>query len=151
MDETITPANVDTVMRSRLAEVGQRAADAILRGDTPDPRDLVELAKIYNLVGEYLNTYVRWVQSDMDNMREEREEEDRRISIWKVDKQVANIRVVVPVSQRIYDDLVFMAGLHEDAKELDPDMGAAFIALGLLHKETITMHLPPNPQRPTMA
>ena len=64
---------------------------------------------------------------------------------FSIEGQPLSVRLVVPVTQSIYDDLVFLAQRTEGAtREADEDLGAALVAASLLLRDCAVLHNPPK-------
>jgi hypothetical protein len=76
---------------------------------------------------------------------EGRNTEDERVGQFSIDGQPLNVRLLVPVTQSIYNDLVFLAQRTEGAtREADEDLGAALVAASLLLRDCAVLHKPPK-------
>ena len=78
-----------------------------------------------------------------------RNTEDGRVGQFSIEGQPLNVRLVVPVTQSIYNDLVFLAQRTEGAtREADEDVGAALVAASLLLRDCAVLHKPPTSPPP---
>ena len=81
--------------------------------------------------------------------------EDERVGQFSIEGQPLSVRLLVPVTQSVYNDLVFLAQRTEGAtREADEEVGAALVAASLLLRDCAVLHTPPktppppNPHRP---
>src|SRR5262245_43287940 len=84
---------------------------------------------------------------------EGRTTKDERVGQFSIDGQLLSLPLLVPVTQSIYNDLVFLAQRTEGAtREADEDVGAALVAASLLLRDCAVLHKPPQtlpPPNPT--
>ena len=80
---------------------------------------------------------------------EGRNAEDERVGQFSIEGQPLSVRLLVPVTQSVYNDLVFLAQRTEGAtQEADEDVGAALVAASLLLRDCAVLHKPPNTPPP---
>jgi hypothetical protein len=80
---------------------------------------------------------------------EGRKAEDDRVGKFSIEGQPLSVRLLVPVTQSIYNDLVFLAQRTEGAtREADEEVGAALVAASLLLRDCAVLHMPPKTPPP---
>src|SRR5262249_6278732 len=109
----------------------RRNAETLRRGDTLNQRDLEDLAEGYLEIMDLLETECI---SDQMRCAEEEDAGNERIGAFRVAGEDADIKLVVPVTRRIYDALTRLVEQDEVARKQDTDTGAALIALALLQR-----------------
>jgi hypothetical protein len=123
----------------------ERAAESVARGDTPeDARDLVRMAEGFLCLLQAVRDGAADSRSLEMNI-EGRTTEDERVGQFSIEGQPLSVRLLVPVTQSIYDDLVFLAQRTEGAtREAAEDVGAALVAASLLLRDCAVLHKPPK-------
>ena len=75
--------------------------------------------------------------------------EAERVGQFSIEGQPLSVPLLVPVTQSIYNDLVFLAQRTEGAtREADADVGAALVAASLLLRDCAVLHQPPKTPPP---
>jgi hypothetical protein len=114
-------------------DVRQRAAEAIIRGDTPDTRDLEWLAegylKLIELAGD-ADDRIRELENDLEDAKNE--VGDPELLTWRSSGKQADQLIYVPITQEIYDELLKSSAQIAALNEQDADTSAAVAAFSAL-------------------